>query len=89
MRNPKMIERLRKKLTAERAIKWGAAAIAAYEIICPDTHTISEGVDRLIEKHPILTRAVIGYTALHLCNWLPEKLDLYHQATRIKDIFND
>lgn len=84
-----MIERLRNKLTAEKAIKYGSVAIAAYEIICPDTHTISEGVDRLIEKHPILTRAVIGYTALHLMNLLPEKLDLFHQATKIKDVFNE
>ncbi len=79
-----MIERLRNSLTAERAIKWGITAITAFELACNDGETISEGTDKIIEKHPILTRAVIGYTALHLMNLLPEELDLFHHATKLK-----
>lgn len=78
------MEKLRGSLTAKRAIKWGIAAITAYEIACPSGETISEGVDELIEKHPLLTRVVIGYTALHMMNLLPEKLDLFHQVSRLK-----
>lgn len=78
------MERLRNKLTAERAIKYGIAAITAYELACPSGETISEGTDKYIEKHPLLTRFIIGYTALHLANLLPKKLDAFYQVTKLK-----
>jgi hypothetical protein len=55
--------------------------VAAFDALCPKGHTLSETADSAIEKHPLMTRAVIGYTALHLMNLLPEKVDLFHQAT--------
>lgn len=68
--------------------KAGIAAViggvALIDYFAPSNETISEGTDRLIEKHPVLTRAVIAYTALHLCNLLPEKFDLFHQLTKLK-----
>lgn len=78
------MERKNPSRPAEKAIKVGTLAIAAYELLCPPEETISEGTDRYIEKHPILTRAIIGYTALHLMNWLPKELDLFHQFTKLK-----
>lgn len=81
------IRSFREKINAETAIKWGSAAILAYELVCPEKQTISEGTDRLIEKHPVLTRAVIGTVALHLMNLLPEQIDPLHRISKAYDRF--
>lgn len=73
------------QITAERAWAGLIGGIALYEAIAPKNHLLSEGVDRMIEKHPIATRAVIGYTALHLANALPKQLDLFHKFTNTSD----
>lgn len=57
-------------------------SVAVYEALAPKGELLSESVDRAIEAHPIATRAVIGYTCLHLTNLLPPKLDLFHQLTK-------
>lgn len=72
------------ELTAERAWVGMAAAITVYEIACPKGQTLSEGVDRVMNKHPLAVPLAIGYVAAHLCNLLPEKLDLFHAVTQIK-----
>jgi hypothetical protein len=56
--------------------------VAAYDALCPKGHTLSETADLAVEKRPLITRAAIGYTALHLANLLPPKLDLFHIATK-------
>ena len=73
---------VQQELTAERA--WGVLGLSvlSYEAACPRGQLLSEGVDRAIEKHPIIVPAVIGYVALHLMNALPQQVDLLHQATR-------
>lgn len=76
-------EYIEPQITAERAWAGLIGAIAVYEALAPDNHLLSEGVDRMIDKHPIATRAVIGYTSLHLMNLLPKKLDLFHHTTQI------
>lgn len=58
-----------------------AAVVAVYEAIGPEL--LSEAVDRYIERHPILTRAVIAVTALHLANLLPPAIDPYHWITQL------
>ncbi|WP_109527251.1 MULTISPECIES: DUF7427 family protein [Nocardia] len=49
--------------------------VAVAEEIAPTGQLLSEGVDRAIERHPILVRAAIIITALHLVNWLPARVD--------------
>lgn len=74
-------------LSAEKAWATLLGAVLVWDMACPPGETLSEGVDRLVGPHPILTRAAIGYTALHLMNLLPPQLDLFHQATRVKSWF--
>lgn len=66
---------------------WGA--ILGYEITSPPGETLSEGLDEFVDSENKLvkwgTRAIIGYTALHLMNMLPEKLDAYHQLSVLKE----
>lgn len=59
--------------------------VILYDVLCPEGQTLSEGVDHAIEKHPILTFATIGMTALHLLNILPPKLDIIHQLAKAVD----
>ena len=56
---------------------WAAigAGVLAYEMVCPEGETLSEGVDRALSKHKLITTLAVGATALHLLNKLPEKLD--------------
>ncbi len=61
------------------------AGIVAYEAMCPHGETLSEGVDRYIDRHPVTTFATIGMIALHLANVLPHQIDLLHQVGAIKD----
>lgn len=51
------------------------ASVLAYDLLCPEGQTLSEGVDKALEKHPVATTLAIGVTALHLLNRLPAKLD--------------
>lgn len=65
------------ELTAKRAWVAMGLGILAYEMTCPQGELLSEGVDRALEKHPVLTASAIGVTALHLMNALPESIDPY------------
>lgn len=58
--------------------------ILAYEMAAPSGELLSEGVDRALEAHRLVTTAAVGYVSLHLLNVLPDKLDLFHQATKFK-----
>lgn len=73
-------------LPSKVAVIGTLAGVALWDVFCKDGETWSEGVDRFIEKHPVATPLAIGYTALHLANMLPERLDLFHQATKIKTV---
>lgn len=69
---------------------WAAlgVGVAAYEVMCPKGETLSEGVDRALERHPAARAATIGLiavTAMHLANILPERFDPYHRALIWKD----
>lgn len=58
------------------------AGIMAYELACPDGQTLSEGVDRALERRKWPTIAAIGLTALHLVNALPEQLDPFSRVLK-------
>ena len=77
------------ELTAKRG--WAAIGLGvlAYELACAEGQLLSEGADRAIEKHPVLTRAAIGITALHLSNAIPDYLDPIHMSVKAaKNILN-
>lgn len=82
-----VVERLRPKRTAEKAIILGLGAVAAYEVLCPKGETISEGVDRIMESKvgKVAVHALIWTTALHLTNLMPEKYDWLHRLASFKD----
>lgn len=71
-------------------IAWGvlAAGVATYDALCPHGQTLSEGVDRAIEKHPVLTILAVGAVALHLLNVYEhyglERLDVIHKLAELK-----
>jgi hypothetical protein len=78
-------------MKAERAaaVAWGCliAGVAAYDYLAPEGGTLSEGVDIALEKHPIVTAAAIGMTAMHLMNIYEhlhiEHLDPIHQVANL------
>lgn len=57
-----------------------AAGVAAYDIASPPGQTLSEGVDRWLIAHPLLTRCAVALVAAHLCNLLPDRADPIHLA---------
>lgn len=72
-------------------IAWLAlgVGVAAYDYLAPQGETMSEAVDRAIERHPIATIAAVGAVALHLLNVFEsyhiEQYDLIHQlAERVR-----
>lgn len=71
-------------------IAWGVliAGVATYDAFCPKGQTLSEGVDRAIEKHPVVTIAAVGAVALHLVNAFDkydlQRLDVIHQIASLK-----
>lgn len=77
-------EYVQPELTARRGWIAIAVGVTAYELACPKNELLSEGVDRAIDKHPVAIPLAIGYVAAHLCNLLPEKLDLFTQITKFR-----
>lgn len=69
-------------LNSKRA--WGALAlgILVYELAAPRGELMSEGADKALESHPLLTYATIGTVACHLANILPEWIDPIHQSLK-------
>lgn len=65
----------------------GGALATGYEILCPPGETLSEGLDELMEHKywRYAVGAVVGVTAAHLCNLLPESVDPFHYALLWKD----
>lgn len=63
----------RRTLTA--GFMWALVGIQilVWEVTCAPGQLMSEGVDRALVKHPILTRLAIVLTALHLGNCLESR----------------
>lgn len=78
-KNKNKIEHLPSKL----AIAGLIGGVALYDIKCPKGETISEGVDRLLEKHKLATLGTIAVTALHLGNVLPDRYDPIHNMFKM------
>jgi hypothetical protein len=52
-----------------------AAGVLAYDLLCPEGETLSEGVDRGLENHRLATGVAIGTVTLHLMNLWPQHVD--------------
>ena len=61
---------------------WAWIGIVTYELFCPPGEMLSESLDRKLDRAPLVTEALIVYTALHLANRLHPKVDLFHHAAR-------
>lgn len=70
------------------SVAWGvlAAGVVAYDVLCPPGETLSEGVDRALERQrgKWLALGGIAITAAHLANMIPEQVDPFHRATQFK-----
>lgn len=79
---------VRDRLTAARGWLAIAGLVTAYELAAPQGELLSEGVDRALNSHPLLTKAAIGVTALHLVNMIPERLDPFKRGLDLIRGFN-
>lgn len=59
---------------AHRAPACWVDGAVAYNVLAPDHETISEGIDELLLKYPLLTRIAIMTVTHHLMNELVPKL---------------
>lgn len=63
------------KRTLTAGLMWSLVGleVLVWEVACEPGQLMSEGVDRALIKHPVVTRAAIAVTALHLANCLERK----------------
>ena len=62
---------------------WGLiSAVAAWELACAEGELLSEGFDRLLERHPVWPRVAVVVVAMHLVNWLPQRFDPFTVMAR-------
>lgn len=77
-------------LTAGRGWKALLTAIAVYEVLCAEDELLSRGFDRLMVKHPVWPRIIVLAFALHLINWIPQRVDpvskLFHVTRKSRAI---
>lgn len=59
------------------------ASVITYDVLCPRGDTLSERLDPILETKAgrAFLYGVIGTTALHLCNLLPNEIDPYGRAS--------
>jgi len=64
-----------------------AAGVALYDVLAPKGETLSEGMDRAMERPVprVLAIGAVALTASHLCNFIPERYDPFHYALKWKD----
>ena len=74
-------------LTASNGWKALITAVAVYEVACAEEELLSRGFDRLLVKHPLWPRVIVLAFALHLINWIPQRVDpvskLFHVTHRV------
>ncbi|QDM56007.1 hypothetical protein SEA_TRAX_127 [Gordonia phage Trax] len=65
---------------------WGVlvALVTVYEVVADEGELLSEGVDRGLVSHPVLTSGAVLVTAAHLLNVLPTWCDPYAWLARIR-----
>ena len=70
-------------------VAWGvlAGGVAAYDYFCPTGETLSERMDDWIDspKTKAVALGAVAVTALHLANYLPQRIDPFHRLTTVKN----
>ncbi|WP_280465855.1 DUF7427 family protein [Nocardia brasiliensis] len=61
----------------------GAVVVAA-ELLAPPGQLLSEGVDRALERRPLLVRIAIELVARHLLNDIPPSIDPFSYLPRLR-----
>ncbi|WP_306365323.1 hypothetical protein [Nocardia sp. CC227C] len=74
---------MRSRIKAWHLWLFVGAAVVVAEVVAPEGELLSEGVDKAMEHHPVLTRAAIEITARHLTNDLPANLDPFTWIARL------
>lgn len=69
------------ELTAKRGWLAVGTVVGIHELACGSGQTLSEGVDKALERYPVPTALAIGVTSLHLLNLIPERIDPLHQVS--------
>lgn len=85
MSNIRIHERLRDLRPSHKAIIALGGAALVYEALSKRGETISEGFDSL-DEYPVgkrIAEAAYLYTGAHLFNLLSDKVDLFHQISKI------
>jgi hypothetical protein len=69
---------IRPEITAPRTWAVIASIVVAHELLCPEGELLSEGYDRLLERHRVA--AVVGTLAItgHLLNVFKDEADPLH-----------
>lgn len=49
--------------------------VVAYNSLTSEGQMLSEQADRWVDRHPILTRSIIGIVAAHVANAAPSRID--------------
>lgn len=71
-------------MTAKHGWALIIGGVLVYEVLCAEGELLSEGVDKAIDKHPILTRAAVLIVAGHLANLIPQSVDPIHWVASFK-----
>ena len=52
-----------------------AGGVVAYNVLCPEGETLSEGVDRGVVHSPVVSRLLVAVIAAHVANVIPARFD--------------
>lgn len=63
---------------AHRALVCWVGGAVAYNVLAEDHETISEGIDELLARYPLMTRILVILVSAHLINLLSERFDIIH-----------
>lgn len=72
-----------KGLTAGQAWTAIACFVLFHELTCQPGQLLSEGVDRGLEKRPVLVYSFITITVAHLLNQIPLRVDPYSRLFQL------
>lgn len=72
--------RLRLPSLAPGELAWATLGlgVVAYNSMTSEGQMLSEQADRWVDRHPILTRTIVGVVAAHVANAAPAKYDPIH-----------
>ena len=60
--------------------------LAVVELLAPPGETLSEAMDEWLQRHPgkALSHILVGVTAAHLVNLIPQRYDPIHQVFSLR-----